>query len=78
MQTIHLKYDIISWITGLDDKKLITELHEWIEERKSAKVCALPKRNGSLTAGYGIWANDAPFDETDYRDRLWQTKENVW
>jgi len=74
MQTIQLKYDIISWITGLEDKKLIQKLHKWVEEQKSADVIVQPKRNGSLTEGYGIWADDAPFDETNYRDQYDQLK----
>jgi len=37
-----------------------------------------PRRKGSLTEGYGLWAEDAPFDENNYRDRLRQTEKNVW
>jgi hypothetical protein len=29
-----------------------------------------------LTEGYGFWADDAPFDETNYRDKLWPA--NTW
>jgi hypothetical protein len=29
-QTIRLKYDIISWITGLEDNKRLQELYQWI------------------------------------------------
>ena len=78
MQTIQLKYDIISWVTGLDNKKLIRKLHEWVEEQKSSEIIVQPKRNGSLTEGYGIWADDVSFDETNYRDQLWQAQKNVW
>ena len=82
MQTIQLKYDIISWITGVNDKKLIRKLYQWIEDQESAEISVdgmfPPRRKGSLTEGYGLWANDAPFDETNYRDRLWQTEKNVW
>ena len=35
-------------------------------------------RNESLTKGFGIWSDDAPFDETNYRDYLWQPGENIW
>jgi len=70
MQTIELKYDIISWITGLNDKKLIGQIHKWMEEQKtveiSAKKVSRPK-NRNLTKGFGIWANDAPFNENNYR-----------
>ena len=82
MQTIQLKYDIISWITGVDNNKLIRELYQWIEKRKTQEISIEgiqpPRRKGSLTEGYGIWAEDAPFDENNYRDRLWQTERNVW
>ena len=83
MQTIQLKYDIISWITGLNDKKLILKLHKWMEkEQISAEISVEgivpPRRNGSLTEGYGLWVDDAPFDETNYRDQLWQPGKNVW
>ena len=82
MQTVHLKNDIISWVTGLNDKKIIRELHQWMEEQGVAKISGekpVPqKRNGSLTKGFGIWAEDAPFDETNYRDQLWQPEKNVW
>jgi len=82
MQTVQLKYDIISWITGLNDKKLILKLHQWMEEQESTEILAEgmipPRRKGSLTEGFGIWADDAPFDETNYRDKLWQPERNVW
>jgi len=82
MQTVQLKYDIISWVTGLDDKKLIRKLHQWMEEQESTKVSqkeeVFQKQNGSLTKGFGIWADDAPFDETNYRDKLWQPERNIW
>ena len=82
MQTIQLKYDIISWITGVDNNKLIRELYQWIEKRKTQEISIEgiqpPRRKGSLTEGYGIWAEDAPFDENNYRDKLWQTERNVW
>ena len=82
MQTVQLKYDIISWITGLNDKKLILKLHQWMEEQESTEALTesmvLPKQKGSLTKGFGIWADDAPFDETNYRDILWQPERNVW
>ena len=83
MQTIQLKYDIISWVTGLNDKKLILKLHKWMEkEQTSTAEIAVegivpPRRKGSLTEGYGLWADDAPFNETNYRDYLWQPKKNV-
>ena len=71
MQTIQLKYDIISWITEVNDKNLIREIYQWIEEKKSKEISVdgiLPqRRNGSLTEGYGFWAEDAPFDENNSR-----------
>ena len=82
MQTVQLKYDIISWVTGLNDKKLIGKLHKWMEEQNVADVSVEgmlpPRRNGSLTEGYGFWADDAPFNEINYRDQLWQPGKNVW
>jgi len=81
MQTVQLKYDIISWITGLNNKKLIRELHQWKEEQETVKVSAEEiapeKRDRNLTKGFGIWAEDAPFDETNYRDKLWQPERNI-
>ena len=82
MQTIRLKYDIISWITEINDKKLIRKLHQWIEDKEfteiSEKGIVPPRRKGKLTEGYGFWVDEAPFDETNYRDQLWQTEKNVW
>ena len=79
MQTIQLKYDIISWVTEVNDKKLIQKLYQWIEEQKVAEISAAEAvKTGSLTEGYGIWAEDAPFDENNYRDLLWQPEKNVW
>ena len=82
MQTIHLKYDIISWVTRLNDEKLIQKLHKWMEEQESPEISKAgmipPRRKGSLTEGFGFWADDAPFDETNYRDKLWQTEKNIW
>ena len=37
-----------------------------------------PRRKGSLTEGYGFWSDNAPFDESDYRDKLWETERNAW
>jgi hypothetical protein len=82
MQTVQLKYDIISWITGLNDRKLICKLHQWKEEQKTLEIytdgIVPPRRKGSLTEGYGIWADNALFNETNYRDQLWQTEKNAW
>jgi len=82
MQTVQLKYDIISWVMGLNDKKLIRQLHQWMEEQESIEIPSKgivpPRRKGSLTEGYGFWADDAPFDETNYRDQIWQPERNVW
>jgi len=82
MQTVQLKYDIISWITGLNDKKLILKLHQLMEKQKSIETSAEdmvpPRRKGSLTEGFGFWVDDAPFDETNFRDKIWQPERNVW
>ena len=79
MQTIQLKYDIISWITGVNDKKLIWELYQWIGKKKAAEISTEEAvKTGSLTEGYGIWEEDAPFNENNYRDLLWQPERNVW
>ena len=72
---------MISWITGLNDEKVIQELHQWIEKQRSAEISAkevFSQRNRNLTKGFGLWANDAPFDETNYRDKIWQQEKNVW
>jgi len=82
MQTVRLKYDIISWITKLNDDKLIMKLHQWTKEQESSEIflegIVPPRREGSLTEGYGIWTDTAPFNETNYRDQIWQTGKNVW
>ena len=74
MEAIHIKNDIITWITRLNDKKIILKLWQWVEEQKyadmSVKENILTANSGSLTQGYGIWAEDALFDETNYRDKL--------
>ena len=74
MQTIQLKYDIISWITALDDKKLILKVHRWIEEQKSAEIAVASIRNGSLTEEYGIWSDDAQYNEANCSDQYEQLK----
>jgi len=82
MRTIELKHDIISWVVGLNNENLLRELYLWKKERESTEVFAdgivPPRRKGSLTEGYGIWADNAPFNETNYRDQLWQTEKNAW
>jgi len=82
MQTAHLKYDIISWIMELNDDKLIQKLHQWVEKQEFTEISAErithSKRKGNLTKGFGIWSDDAPFDETNYRNQLWQPEKNVW
>jgi len=81
MQTAHLKYDIISWITELNDENLINQLHQLTLQQPvaiTANGIVPPKRKGSLTEGYGFWVTDAPFDETNYRNKLWETARNVW
>ena len=66
-----MKYDLISWITGLDDKRLILKLHKLIKEQE---ITVQPKRNGSLTKGFYILADDASFDEANYSDQYEQLK----
>jgi hypothetical protein len=82
MHTALIKYDIISWITGLNDEKTIHKLHQWVEKQESETIhtegIIPPRRKGSLTEGFGFWAESAPFNETNYRDYLWQTGKNVW
>ena len=79
MQTANIKYDIISWITGLNDEKVIHELKQQVEKQESEDIHkdgVIPqRRKGSLTKGFGIWAEDAPFNETNYRDKLWQAEK---
>ena len=78
MQTVQLKYDIISLITGVNDHKLIQKLYAWAEQQKVEEVSVegIPtqRSKGSLTDGYGMWTDDAPFDENNYRDWLWRQK----
>jgi len=84
MQTAALKYDIISWITALQDVETIKQLHSLAEKQKMVTVeiplkgIVPPRRKGSLTEGFGFWADSVPFDETNYRNKLWQTERNVW
>jgi hypothetical protein len=82
MQTVQLKYNIISWVTELNDRELIDKLYQWTQEQETVEITVKgivpPRRKGSLTEGYGFWADDAPFDETNYRDKLWQTEKNAW
>jgi len=81
MQTTQIKYDIISWITRVNDEKLIWKLYQWKEKQQSAEIAIediYPYRNRNLTKGFGLWADDAPFDETNYRDKIWQQEKNVW
>ena len=77
METVQLKYDIISWLTELKDRQLVLQLYQWKKEQESSVVSidgvVPPRRKGSLTEGFGLWANNAPFDETNYREQLWQT-----
>ena len=79
MQTVRLKYDIISWITALQDLEIIKKLHDLIENSSElTKGIVPPRRKGSLTEGYGFWAENPPLNETNYRNNLWQTERNVW
>jgi len=81
MQTVRLKYDVISWITGLEDRKLIWKLYELMKEQKLAEISVEEtsrRKSRNLTKGYGMWADDAPFNEIDYRDKIWQQEKNVW
>jgi hypothetical protein len=85
MRTMQLKYSIISWVAALNDKKLIDELYRWAISKGKEEIAAAhqagftpPKRKGKLTEGYGIWADDAAEDFTDYRKKIWQTERNIW
>ncbi|MDR3260703.1 MAG: hypothetical protein LBT78_02595 [Tannerella sp.] len=65
----------------MNDKKIIDKLYQWTQEQESVEITVKdivsPRQKGSLAAGYGFWANDAPpFEETNYRDKLWQTEKN--
>jgi hypothetical protein len=63
MQTAQLKYNIISWVTSLNDKKLIDKLYQWTLKQEPVEITAKgivpPRRKGSLTEGYGFWTDDA-------------------
>jgi hypothetical protein len=84
MQTVKLKYDIISWLTGLEDRKLVLELYQWVttkdREDTSTHSAGLipPKRQGTLTEGYGFWEDDLVENEQDYRKTIWRTEKNAW
>ena len=83
MQTVILKYDIISWVTALQDLEMIKKLHNLTEkpselENFTEGIVVSPRRKGSLTEGYGFWAENPPLDETNYRNNLWQTEKNAW
>lgn len=85
MRTIQLKYSIISWVATLSDKTLIDELYRWVMSKEKEKIAAAhqagfipPKREGKLTEGFGIWADDTAKDLTDYRKNIWQTERNIW
>ena len=62
-------------VMGVNDQKLIRKLYQWIKEQKMEEMSdegiQPPRRKGSLTEGYGFWAEGAPFDENNYRDRIW-------
>jgi hypothetical protein len=51
-------------------------IYKNMEEQNSEESSA--KKTGSLTEGYGLWADDAPFDENSYRSKIWQPERNVW
>jgi hypothetical protein len=84
MQTVKLKYDIISWITGLEDRKLILELYQWVatKEKVDTSIHPIglipPKRQGNLTEGYGLWEDNLLKNEQDYRKTIWHTERNTW
>ncbi|MDR0865941.1 MAG: hypothetical protein LBO74_13560, partial [Candidatus Symbiothrix sp.] len=40
-QIIKQKYDIISWVTGLDDKNLIQELYQWVTTKEKEEIIQL-------------------------------------
>ncbi|MDR0865241.1 MAG: hypothetical protein LBO74_09985 [Candidatus Symbiothrix sp.] len=84
MQTVKLKYDIISWITGLEDRKLILELYQWVTTKEKVDTSIHPtglippKRQGNLTEGYGLWEDNLLKNEQDYRKTIWRTERNAW
>ena len=75
MQTVQLKYDIIAWLTGLNDEKTLNKLHKLMaKEQKTTEISmegmVPPRRKGSLIEGYGFWENDATFDEAKEYEQL--------
>ena len=86
MKTISVQMSDVEYDTfGLSkDRFFFSEIADLIERqaRQTADVSLEgmipPRRNGSLTEAFGIWENDAPFDETNYRDILWQPEKNIW
>lgn len=82
MQPESLKLDIITWVSGLNDEKILEELYLWklnhqevITKREVGVVP--PKRKGKLTEGYGLWA-DMTEDIDDFRNRIWRPERNTW
>ena len=71
----------INNVTLSNEEKNDFSFGGWAEIDKTTEdICSeiRASRTFSLTEGYGIWADDAPFDENNFRDKLWQTEKNVW
>jgi hypothetical protein len=76
---ISLTYNqVLSLVKQLPQKQKIKLTRELENSTVYTDGIVPPGRKGSLTEGFGFWGNDVPFDETNYRDQLWQTGKNVW
>jgi hypothetical protein len=84
MQTATLKVDIISWISRLNDKRILEDLYRLSTANHVEHISVQsdgfipPKRVGKLTEGFGLWADSSAESITDYRKEIWQSEKNAW
>ena len=82
--TATLKVGIISWISRLNDKRILEDLYRLSTVKHIGRIAAQPdgfippKRVGELTEGFGIWADKSMNSITDYRKEVWQSERNAW
>ena len=59
MSNVMLKYNIISWDTGLNDKKLINKMSQWIISTEKGSI-----PSGYLSEGYGFRVDETLSDKS--------------
>jgi hypothetical protein len=76
-----LKPHIISWVSALDDEKLLLDLYRLASgEEKLLSIAEQRsyRKGGQLTDGFNIWGEEQDESIDEYRKKIWKNERSIW